>query len=52
MGILMVAQVLAFRRLLAEHKVMNGGVRHRLVKMACRDFERKLTNLAPVKTDI
>ena len=48
----MVAQVLAFRRLLAANNVTNGGVRHRLVKMALRDFERKLTNLAPVKTDL
>jgi len=52
MGILMLAQVLAFRRLLADKGVKNGGVRHRLVKMALRDFESKLSNFAPVATDL
>jgi hypothetical protein len=51
MGVLMMAQILAFRRLLAQHGVTNGGVRHRLVKMALKDFESKLSQHAPVATD-
>lgn len=52
MGVLMMAQILAFRRLLEQKHVTNSGKRHRLVKMALRDFESKLSQHAPVATDL
>lgn len=45
MGILMMAQVLAFRRVLTKAG-RNRGMRHRLLKLATRDFESKLRQFA------
>jgi hypothetical protein len=42
MGILMMAQVLTFRRILAARQVVGRGQRMKFIALAVKDFERKL----------
>ncbi len=42
MGVLMLAQIKAFRRVLSANNVSNRGKRHKLVSLATKDFESKL----------
>lgn len=42
MGCLMMAQVLAFRRLLEFHKITDRGKRMKLIKTAAAEFEKRL----------
>lgn len=42
MGILMMAQTLAFRRLLAHHGLTNRGHVHRVIRKATEEFEKRL----------
>lgn len=52
MGMLMLVQALAFRRVLAARsKVLNRGQRHKIVRAATEDFERKLRQYAIDRAD-
>ena len=42
MGVLMMAQVLAFRRLCTQHGVKDRGKRLKLIKTATAEFEKRL----------
>lgn len=42
MGILMVAQALAFRRLLEQRNIKDRGRRSKMIRLACKDLESKL----------
>ncbi|MGH7175138.1 MAG: hypothetical protein ACREGR_02140 [Minisyncoccia bacterium] len=42
MGVLMLAQAAAFRRVCKSHGVTNGIQKRRLLKLAVRDFESKI----------
>lgn len=42
MGVLMMAQALAFRRLRAQHKITTGAQKKFILKKALADFEEKL----------
>lgn len=42
MGVLMMAQALAFRRLRAQHKITTGAQKKYVLKRALADFEEKI----------
>jgi hypothetical protein len=46
MAVLALAQVKAFRRVLANRRITNRGLRHKLMKMALKDIESKLSRFA------
>lgn len=46
MGVLALAQALAFRRVLASANVTNRGQRYKLMRLATEDFETKLRQFA------
>lgn len=42
MGLLMMAMILAVRRLMAQHKIADRGKRHAIIKAATLEFDKKL----------
>lgn len=51
MGVIMMAQVLAFRRLLAHHRIRNRGGRMKLIRLATEEFNQRLREFASPNND-